>query len=331
VNPGGHRNTAPEPVAITANAAKLTDLRRRLRSLQDGDGAVIEAIGIGVPAIPVLRELLFERDSAGIFEPRVRAVHALAALRATNDLKEYVRKWKRASDPVERFGDEAVLGAAARFLGATMDQEVYDILMAIGRKHPVPGVIEALGRYGRSESVSIMLRALADDMSRTAAEQALRILGEAGIPALIEAAMRPVANFWGREIPSSVRRRRSALMLLLEFGVTRDIWDRVRGLVSDSDDEISVRACAIGLTAGTGTDQRDCAWRMVELLRRVAWPLHQEIEDCLIDNFAIAREFVDQAIKGPTGDVADDFARARFKRSLRRIAARALTRQVPGS
>jgi HEAT repeat protein len=331
VSTNSHRNTAPEPAAIPANAVKPGDLRHHLRSLHDGDGAVIEAIGIGAPAIPVLRELLFERDPSGIFEPRMRAVQALAALRAKNELKEFVREWKSASDPVERFGDEAVLGAAARFLGATMEEDVYDILMAIGRKHPVPGVIEALGRYGRSESVSIMLRALADDISRTAAEQALRILGEAGVPALIEAAMRPVANFWGREIPSSVRRRRSALMLLLEFGVARDTWDRIRRLVSDSDDEISVRACAIGLTVGTGSDQRDCAWRMVELLRSVVWPLHHEIEECLIDNFAIAREFVDQAIKGPTDDIADDFELARFKRSLRRIAARALTRQPPGS
>ena len=331
MNPGGHRNTAPESVAITADAAKLSDLGRRLRSLHNGDGAVIEAIGIGAPAIPVLRALLFERDPSGIFEPRMRAAQALAALRATSELKEFVREWKSASDPVERFGDEAVLGAVARFLGATMEEDVYDILMAIGRKHPVPGVIEALGRYGRSESASIMLRALGDDISRTAAEQALRILGEAGVPALIEAAMRPVANFWGRENPSSVLRRRSALMLLLEFGVTRDTWDRIRALVSDSDDEISARACAIGLTAGAGSHQRDCAWRMVELLRSVMWPLHQEIEDCLIDNFAIAREFVDQAIKRPMDDIADDFARARFKRSLRRIAARALTRQAPGS
>ncbi len=292
---------------------------------------MIEAVSIGAPAVPVLRELLFERDSAGIFEPRVRAVQALAALSATNGLKEFVRRWKRPSDPVERFGDEAVLGTAARFLGATVTEEVYLILMAVGRKHPVPGVIEALGGFGRPESIPIMVRALADDVSRTAAEQALRILGEAAISALIEAALRPVANFWGFEIPSSVRQRRSALMLLLEFGVTRDVWDLIRGLASDSDDEIAVRACAIGLTAGTSPDQRDCARLMVALLQRVRWPLHQEIEDCLIGNFVIAGEFVDQALKGPTDDIANDFARARFKRSLRRIASRALTRQAPGS
>lgn len=331
MNPGGHRNSAPEPVAITANAAKLSDLGRHLRSLHDGDGAVIEAIGIGAPAIPVLRALLFERDPSGIFEPRMRAAQALAALRATSELKQFVREWKSASDPVERFGDEAVLGTAARFLGATMTEEVYLILMAVGRKHPVPRVIEALGDFGRPESIPIMVRALADDVSRTAAERALRILGEAAISALIGAALRPVANFWGFEIPSSVRRRRSALMLLLEFGATRDIWDLIRGLASDSDDEIAVRACAIGLTAGTSPDQRDCARLMVELLRRVRWPLHQEIEDCLIGNFVIAGEFVDQALRGPTDGIANDFARARFKRSLRRIAARALTRHVPGS
>jgi HEAT repeat protein len=331
VSTNSHRDAAPPPIAITADSAKLTDLGRHLRSLHDGDGAVIEAIGIGAPAIPILRALLYERDFTGIFEPRMRAVQALAALRATNELKEYVKGWQSASDQVERFGDEAVLGTAARFLGATKDEDAYQILTAVGRKHPVPGVIEALGGYGRKESISIIIRALADDVSRSAAEQALRILGEVSAPALIEAALRPVANFWGSEIPSSVRRRRSALMLLFEFGVTCEIWDRVRGLAEDSDDEIAVRACAIGLTAGTDPDQRDCARRMVALLRRVAWPLHREVEDCLIVHFAIAREFVEQASKGPMDAIANDFARARFKRSLSRIAARALTRQAPGS
>lgn len=326
-----YRDAVPTQIAITADSAKLTNLGRHLRSLHDGDGAVIEAIGIGAPAIPILRALLFERDFTGIYEPRMRAVQALAALRATSELKDYIQGWQSASDPVERFGDEAVLGTAARFLGATKDEDAFQILMAVGRKHPVPGVIEALGGYGRKESIPILIKALTDDVSRSAAEQALRILGEVCAPALIEAALRPVANFWGSEIPSSVRRRRSALMLLFEFGVTRDIWDRVRGLTADSDDEIAVRACAIGLSAGTYPDQRDCARRMVTLLRQVAWPLHREVEDCLIVHFAIAREFVEQAIKGPMDRIANDFARARFKRSLRRIAARASASQAPGS
>ena len=69
-------------------------------------------------------------------------------------------------------------------------------------------------------------------------------------------------------------------MLLFEFGVTRDIWDRVRGLAADSDDEIAVHACAIGLTAGPIPTSAICVLNGA-LLRQVAWPLHREVEDCL--------------------------------------------------
>ena len=68
--------------------------------------------------------ILFKRDSAGIFEPRRRAAQALAALKATDVLKEFVAGWLRATDPVEGFGDEAVLGAASRALGASLDENV---------------------------------------------------------------------------------------------------------------------------------------------------------------------------------------------------------------
>jgi hypothetical protein len=214
-----------------------------------------------------------------------------------------------------------VLGAAAKALGATLDDEAYPMLVALARRYPVSGVIEALGYYKRTESIPILVAALADDFSRPPAEQAFRAFGQAAIPALIEAASRSVANSSGRESPSSIRRRRSALRLILEFGPTRELWERLRDLVEDPDNEIAVLACRIGLVATDVAEGRGCAFRLVALLPRVAWPLSQEIEDCLRDNFALTCEFVDRALCGSIDSSATDIERARFKRSLRRVKA----------
>lgn len=319
---GKDRDILPTLVAKPAADAGLVNLARRLRSLQEGDLAVVDAISIGVAAIGVLRDILFEPDTAGIFEPRTRAVQALAALGATQVLKEYVQGWKRALDPVERFGDEAVLGAAARALDATPDEEVYSLLTTVARKCQVPGVIEALGRYGRVESMPILARALADDFCRTAAEQAFTILGAAAIPTLLDLASRPL-NFNGCEIPSSIRRRRSALMILLEVGASRDVWDRVGNLMDDTDAEIAASACIIRMTTAGDAERRECACKLVAMLRLVASPFNLQIEGHLIKNFAIAREFVDQALSGSMDDSANDLERARLKRSLRRLRAKA--------
>jgi hypothetical protein len=314
-------DVASQPTAVLVGDATLAELARRLRSLRDGDVAVVEAIAIGAPAIPILQSVLFERDSAGIFESRRRAIQALAVLKATDVLKEFIREWRPASDPVQRFGDEVVLGAAARALGATLDDEAYPMLVAVARRHPVQEVIEALGYYRRAESIPLLAAALADDFSRPAAEQAFRLLGQTAIPTLMQVASKVGANLSGREAQSSIRRRRSALKLILELGPTRELWQRLRELVEDPDVEIAALACRIGLTAAGDTAGRECAYRLVALLLRVRWPLNREIEDCLSDNFAIACEFVDRALSGEIDGGVNDIDRARFKRSLRRVKA----------
>lgn len=55
MNGAEHRDVAALS-ASTADTAKLAELARRLRSPHAGDVAVVEAIAVGVPAIPVLRE-----------------------------------------------------------------------------------------------------------------------------------------------------------------------------------------------------------------------------------------------------------------------------------
>lgn len=314
------------PDASVPGEAKLTDLALRMRSLHEGDVAVLDAIAIGAPAIPILRELLFERDSAGIFEPRKRAVQALAALHAFGVLKEFIAKWRLASDPVERLGDEAVLSAAALMLGETGDEEAYFILFGIAREHPVPGVVEALSRYRRAESTSVLIAALSDDCASAAAEQGFRLMGQKAVPALVDAALCVTTGPSDRETPSSIRRRRRAFSLLLELGATREVWVRVGESIKDQDDEIASLACRLGILAADDAQMRECASRLVELLRRVGWAVRQEIEECLIDNFGSAGEFIVRALREVSETHSLEIERARFIRSLRKVIWQATAR-----
>jgi hypothetical protein len=307
---------------VTARLCGPVNLGKKLRSLRDGDSAFIDAVLMGRAAIPVLREVLFESDPGGIFEPQRRAIQALAMLKATNVLKEFIRGWKPSSDPVERFGNEAVLSSAARALGATLEDEAYQILRAIAQRYPVPGVIESIGYFRRAESIPILVRALADDLGRSPAEQAIRIFGRAAVPLLIHAVSNPISKFRGRESPSSIRRYRSILRLILELGSPEGLWDRVRNLACDSDDEISMLVCKIGLVAAGDTERHECASRLVTLLSRVAWPLNQEIEESLVGNVEIAHKIVDRILNGSMNHLPKDLERVRFKRSLQRLKAR---------
>ncbi len=76
-----HENGGVAPRGTTPSAetsAARVNLGRKLKSLREGDLAVLEAVPMGTPTIPILREILFEGDSAGVFELRRRAVQALA-------------------------------------------------------------------------------------------------------------------------------------------------------------------------------------------------------------------------------------------------------------
>jgi hypothetical protein len=314
------------PDAAASGDDQLMSLALRMRSLRQGGLAVLDAVTAGAAAIPVLRELLFEKDSAGIFEPRKRAVQALAALGASGVLKEFVVRWQPASDPIERLGDEAVLGAAAVALAETGDEEAYLILSDIAREHPIPGVVEALSRYRRVESIPVLIAALADDCAGAAAEQGLRSIGQEAVPALVDAAVFVTTGPSGRETPSSIRRRRRVFHMLYELGATREAWDRVRESIKDQNDEIAALACKIGVSVAGDMQMRECAGQLVELLRRVRWPIRQEIEECLIDNFGSVRESILQALHEVSETRPLEIGSARFMQSLRKIVWRATAR-----
>jgi hypothetical protein len=304
---------------VSSRGGGLDSLARRLRSLQECDVAVLEAIQIGGEAIPTLRALLFERDCAGVFQPRTRAVQALSALHAYDVLKGFLSEWKPPCDPIERLGDEAVVAMAANALASIRDEESFAILYAAARAHPVPGIIEALGAYARSAAIPLLIEALLDDCAAAPAKRSLRALGQQAVPALTNAALQPIAGASGRETPSSIRRRRHALSLLIELGVGQPDEIAIRSLIHDPDDEIAALACRIGFTSCDRAWSHDCASRMLQLLRRATWPLRGEIEDCLISNAAVARSPVENVLRLADISAPSDLQTMRFVRSLHRI------------
>jgi hypothetical protein len=192
---------------------------KKLRSFHDGDLGVIDVIACGTRIIPVLRTLLFERDSSGLFQTRCRAVDALAALDARDVLLEFLSAPHEAIDPVERLGDDAVVNAAARAVARYRDEQVFQLLLALAKHRPLPGVIAALGKFDRQESIPCLIDALLEDECRPAAEAALDKLGPSAHLALLQAATPPAPSPEG-ESPSRMRQRQSVFGLLAKIGVS---------------------------------------------------------------------------------------------------------------
>jgi hypothetical protein len=141
-------------------------------------------------------------------------------------------------------------------------------------------VISALGSFGRVEAIPLLINALEDDASRPKAERALKKFGRAARSALMTS-----AKMWlpskEHESVSSLRRRWSALLLLNEIGIVREMWPELRCLMSDSDARISSLACKIGVVNAHSYEKHDVLLRLIDLSADADWMLRDDIADCL--------------------------------------------------
>jgi hypothetical protein len=293
----------PEPDRGTQRegSERLRAAIDKLKSLHDGVRGVIEIAACGRQAVPALRALLFEREPSGLYQPRCLAVRALAVLEAYDVLIEYLNAPRAIADPVERVGEDAVINAAARALTGLHEARIFELLMSLAETRLLPGVVGTLGRFGRLEAIPYLVEALAEDESRPAAEAALRNFGPSARQSLLVAATQcspPV----GRESESSLRRRRSALQLLIEIGIQPETWPVLRHLIQDQDAKILVLVCKISL-ASAMESEKDAAIRcLISLLPSVDFVLADEIEQCLTFHFDNVKKVVAAAIQA--GDPA---------------------------
>jgi len=195
-------------------------------------------------------------------------VKALAALEAYDVLIKYLNAPRAIADPVERVGEDTVINAAARALTGLHEARIFELLMSLAETRLLPGVIGALGRFGKVEVLPYLVEALAEDESRPVAEAALRNLGSSARQALLVAATQPSPPV-GRESESSLRRRRSALQLLTEVGIQPETWPVLRNLMQDQDAKILVLACKISLASAMESEKEAAIRRLISLLLSV--------------------------------------------------------------
>lgn len=272
-------------------------LIERLNSLSDGDHAVDLLVGEGQEAVEPLRHYLLDGKPSHLFQPRQRAVTALAGLGAKDVLIEYLYAPKEIVDPLVRFGEEAVINTAARLLAVWQTDEVFDALLHVASTQAPAGVIDALASFKRPETIELFIEALKDDFSRNAAENALKQMGEEAKSALFKILLTTQGET-DKDHPSLLRQRKSAINILSHGSLTAKDWPAVKILFSDPDPEISTTAVCMAIQIAGQNLKKDLLKRLTEKIPFVSWDIHEDIENCLVENYHLAKnEIGDQMMK----------------------------------
>jgi hypothetical protein len=267
---------------MTPRIGKVHRFIDQLYSLNRGKEAVEGLVRCGPAAIMPLRIFLLEGRPRKIFQPRLWAVEALARLGAKGVLVEYLLQKKEIPDPEDRFGEEAVESAAARFLSSWRSQNIYQVLFKLSERRMLLGLIDALAEFKRSESIPYFERALEDDFYRPAAENAFLKLGTISCGALSLSAMTSTARSSMEESSSSLERRRSAVRVLNRIGISAEHWEILKNLISESDQELVVGGAKLGIEFATKVERALIAHRLIELLSSVPWYLQEDLENLLV-------------------------------------------------
>lgn len=266
-----------------------------LRSLVDGESAVLKLAASGPGAIPLLRDFLLLGKPSNVFLPRVWAVEALARLGARDVLFEYLKHGRNISDPEIRLGEEAVVEAAARELAYEKTEDVFKLILDVARDRPSAGIVEVLGEFPRPESVPFLIAVLSDDSCRPAAEEALRRSFDDARALLLVTAAKPLPCA-DDESPSSLLRRRSALRLLANGGISSEEWPSLAPLVEETDPLVVVTMARMAATVGSREDRKRLAEKVLKLLPTLDWSLFDEAETVLTLCFDQIAESVEQEI-----------------------------------
>lgn len=293
----GSACASQERSAHPRSEAEISHYVEELNSLKEGSAAVTKLIACGRSAIEPLRRYLLEGKPSVVYHSRRWAVEALAALGARDLLLEYLQQEKDITDPAVRLGEEAVESAAARELIRWPSEEVFQLLLGLARERCLPGALEALGELKRPEAAPCLVKALEDDVCRRAAEDALRKIGLPAEPDLIHAAVSPRPSR-DAEKPSSLLRRRSAVRLLAEIGVSAYQWRLLRPLLKEADAEILVATFRIAARAAGAKDRALAGRRLMKVLEHADWYVKSEIGNALVEFFDAIKSLVEAEIAG---------------------------------
>lgn len=267
----------------------------RLTSLVDGHEASMELAGFGTAAIEPLRQFLSEKAPSGIFQPRQWAIEALAAIGAKDVLVDYLAQDEHIVDPVVRHGEDAVRNTAARLVARWKTDDVFHLLLALSQKRVLPGVVDALGLFGRPEALPILERALEDDVARPAAEKALVQFGSQATEALIATVGRKRMND-DEEVPSSLRRRRAAAEILSDSPLEKGLWPKLRPLLDEGDPELVVHSAKIAAVLASDLDKKHAVAALLRVLPESPWYVKDEAAGCLEALYNLAEPLIENEI-----------------------------------
>jgi len=271
-------------VGPESEAERLT---AALNSLLEGEIAKAALIALGPPAIPALRRFLLEGRPSTVYQPRRWAVEALGALGAREVLMEYL-SLPPAPDPQVEFAEEAVRNAAVREFLRWPDAPTVSLLLALARRMMLPALVEVFGQLRLVEAIPYLDRALEDDFCRLPAEDALASIGEPAREALILSATTPLPA-GDLESSSSLRRRQSALRVLVRIGVRPEDWPMLRGLLEEHDPEIVTLTCVLAVQNGISEAARPGVARLLAVAGRAPWVLLEDIVDSLRSWYDLAK------------------------------------------
>jgi hypothetical protein len=307
---------------------EIKSLVRDLESLRGGPTAAAALIGCGARAIAPLRQSLLEGPPRGIYQPRQLMVETLAELGAKEVLIEYLLGHPTIEDPVVRHAEDAVRSTAARELGRWQSDDVFECLRQVTLVQLLPGAVEALGLFRRTDVMPYFLWALGDDICRSPAEEAIRKLGEAAKPYLLQAVNSPSPSA-EEETPSSLQRRRWALRILSDLQLAEADWPALQKLLNEEDPEIVITAARISLSTAPLPDKSLAVRRIIAMLPRADWFLRTEARAALAQHFEVAREPVEEEIARRTKSNAKAQALDVVLRMLVNLRSQVLESGVP--
>lgn len=240
-----------------------------LDSLREGERAVERIVQFGQQAVPHLARLLLDCPPRTIAVPRCRVVRALGLLGAYSILLRYFEQYSRPHDSAVLFAEDAIRSAAATELAQAHRDDVYPILLEAAKERATNGLLEALGEFGRPESVPLFFELLEDDLCRTEAMTQLRRTPEAS------AAYAMLLLRRCTDLPidgsSTLRRRRATLQLLSEFGIPERDWPEIRPFLHDSDLDCAIAAARIGLSLGVRAEIEGILRALIAATARMNW------------------------------------------------------------
>lgn len=250
-----------------------------LDSLVDGEGAMDQLINIGPRAAPFLERFLVESPPRSLSLPRCRAVRALGALYSYSSLIKYLRKYVRPCDSVVLFAEDAVRSTAGRELMQYENPATFQVLLDAVRQRATSGLIEALAQYRWPESVALLFELLEDDLCREDAKAGLRLVPVAA-KAYAILLLRGCTQL-AIDGPTAARRRRAALQLLVEFGITATEWLDLRRFLWDDDRDCVVATAALGLSCAREAERPVIAAALIEAAEHMNWAQETEAAELL--------------------------------------------------